>query len=114
MNQNQIRIIQDDYWDTFGNQLIEFLDLTPNIKVLDVGTGGGTILIPAANKVLPDGEVIGIDDWSDAIRRAKVNVEHNKLTNARVIKMDGSGLCICTKCRIISKNASVYQGICVS
>jgi len=90
MNQNQIRIIQDDYWDTFGNQLIEFLDLTPNIKVLDVGTGGGTILIPAANKVLPDGEVIGIDDWSDAIRRAKANIEHNKLTNARAIKMDGN------------------------
>ena len=56
MDQTKLRVIDADYWDTFGNQLVEFMEIPQNIKILDVGTGGGTILIPAAKKVLPDGE----------------------------------------------------------
>ncbi len=92
MNENHIRIINSDYWDTFGNQLLDFLDIPPNIKILDVGTGGGTILIRAAKKVLPNGTAIGIDNWSDAIRRARINIEQSKLKNARVVKMDANKL----------------------
>ncbi len=92
MTHEIIRSINGDYWDTFGNQLIEFMDIPQNIKYLDVGTGGGTILIPVAKKILPDGTAVGIDNWSDAIRRAKANIEHNKLKNARVVKMDAKNL----------------------
>ena len=90
MNKDKIRIVNADYWKTFGEQLIQFLELPPNIKVLDVGTGGGACLIPAAKKILPNGEIIGIDKLEDAIQRAKTNIEAVGIKNARIIKMDGS------------------------
>jgi len=90
INKDQIRIINSEYWKSFGAQLIEFLELSVNIKILDVGTGSGACLIPASKKILPDGEIIGIDNWRDAIKRVKANLKAENIQNARIIKMDGS------------------------
>jgi len=40
---------------------IERLGLRPGQHVLEIGPGPGRLLIPAAQRVLPGGEVVGLD-----------------------------------------------------
>ena len=64
---------------TFDNTLIERSPLTletldrigfrPGEKVLEIGPGPGRLLIPAAKRVMPGGEVIGIDIQPKMIER---------------------------------------------
>jgi O-methyltransferase/aklanonic acid methyltransferase len=50
-----------DYWDYFGVRLVECAGLTPGMKVLDIGSGTGSSLFPAADMVGPSGYAIGVD-----------------------------------------------------
>jgi O-methyltransferase/aklanonic acid methyltransferase len=50
-----------DYWDYFGEKLVEHASIRPGAKVLDVGCGNGSSLFPAAEKAGPKGYVVGID-----------------------------------------------------
>ena len=49
------------YFDYFGQRLVEFSHLSPTDHVLDVATGKGAVLIPANQKLGPQGKIIGID-----------------------------------------------------
>jgi len=44
-----------------SRQLVELAGLRPGDRVLDLGTGRGASLLPAAEAVGPEGEVIGVD-----------------------------------------------------
>ena len=50
-----------DYWDFFGIRLVDYAEITPGDKVLDIGCGTGSSLLPAAEKVGGRGYAIGID-----------------------------------------------------
>lgn len=50
-----------DYWDYFGVRLVEHAAIPPGARVLDVGCGTGSSLLPAAEKTGPRGHVMGID-----------------------------------------------------
>lgn len=58
----------DDYansfWDRFGRRTIERLRLPFGARILDVCCGSGASAIPAAEKVGPQGFVLGIDAWT--------------------------------------------------
>ena len=56
-----------NYWDYFGQRLVDELHLEPGSRVLDVGTGGGSTLYPAANAVGTEGSVIGIELWDSMV-----------------------------------------------
>jgi ubiquinone/menaquinone biosynthesis C-methylase UbiE len=45
----------------FGRRLVEKVGVEPGQSVLDVATGRGAILFPAAERVGPDGKTMGID-----------------------------------------------------
>src|SRR5215471_4031514 len=45
----------------FGERLVEWTRPAPNAAVLDVATGRGAVLLPAARHVGPGGRVVGID-----------------------------------------------------
>ncbi len=50
-----------DYWEYFGNRLVEFAAIPQGALVLDVGCGTGSSLFPAAEAIGSGGFAIGID-----------------------------------------------------
>ncbi len=50
-----------DYWDYFGVRLVEFAAIPLGARVLDVGCGTGSSLLPAALRTGAKGYVTGID-----------------------------------------------------
>lgn len=73
-----------DYWSAFGVHLVDLMYLKPGRKLLDVGTGGGACLIPAARKIGETGKTIGIDSWEKILPEASENIENSGITNALV------------------------------
>ena len=51
----------NSFWDRFGQRTIDRLDLSSGARCLDVCCGSGGSAIPAAEKVAPNGSVLGVD-----------------------------------------------------
>jgi len=51
----------NSFWARFGQRTIDRLGLRSGERVLDVCSGSGASAIPAAEKVAPNGSVIGVD-----------------------------------------------------
>lgn len=45
----------------YGRRLVELAHVSPGMRVLDVATGRGAVLFPAARQVSPHGHVLGVD-----------------------------------------------------
>lgn len=73
----------------FGRRLVELLDIPVGATLLDVGTGRGASLVPAAKRVGSNGTVIGVDISEDAINSTSNRIEELGLTNAKAIIMNG-------------------------
>src|SRR5215472_11226069 len=58
----------------FGERLIELTRPAPDAAVLDVATGRGAVLLPAARQVGPGGRVIGIDLSSAMVREIEADI----------------------------------------
>jgi ubiquinone/menaquinone biosynthesis C-methylase UbiE len=65
----------NSFWARFGRRTVERLDLRSGQLVLDVCCGSGASAIPAAEKVGPEGSVLGVDlsERLLALARAKAN-----------------------------------------
>ena len=90
---NKPKLIEGlDYWSAFGHRLTELMEFKEGTKVLDIGTGRGRSLIPAAKKIGPNGKIIGIDRWPNFIEEATENIKKNFLTNTHLEIMDARKL----------------------
>jgi ubiquinone/menaquinone biosynthesis C-methylase UbiE len=69
------------YWDRFGRRTVDRLQLRPGDRVLDVCCGAGASAIPAAERVGPDGRVVGVDLAQNLLERARAKARHRRLTN---------------------------------
>lgn len=76
----------------FGKRLVEHMHLAPGMRVLDIATGKGAALIPAAHRVGPEGRVVGIDLSDAIIQEAEHAVRMEGLTNVELLKMDAEHL----------------------
>jgi len=85
-------IIGLDYWSAFGEKLVQHMDLMSGARILDVGTGGGGCLIPAAKIIGSSGRIIGIDRWENQVAKTLENIKNNFLTNATAEIMDARDL----------------------
>jgi ubiquinone/menaquinone biosynthesis C-methylase UbiE len=59
-------------------------------KVLEIGPGPGRLLIPAAQRVTPGGEAVGIDIQPKMVERLRRNVAKAGLANLTVIQGDAT------------------------
>jgi ubiquinone/menaquinone biosynthesis C-methylase UbiE len=76
----------------FGNRLIELTPIDLGESVLDIATGTGAVLFPAARRVGVNGHATGIDVSSKMIEIAKNSAISNGLNNVDFLKMDAERL----------------------
>jgi ubiquinone/menaquinone biosynthesis C-methylase UbiE len=69
---------------------LDRIGLKPGQRVLEIGPGPGRLLIPAAHRVLPGGEVVGIDIQPGMIDRLKERAMKLNVTNLTAILGDAT------------------------
>jgi ubiquinone/menaquinone biosynthesis C-methylase UbiE len=69
------------FWDRFGRNTINRLDLKPGALVLDVCCGSGASALPAAKVVGNAGHVTGIDLAEKLLNLARVKAKNKNLNN---------------------------------
>lgn len=76
----------------FGTRLVEQIPLPSSARVLDVATGTGAVLLPAARRVGTEGHVTGIDLSRVILQEAERAARSDELTNIELRKMDAEHL----------------------
>jgi O-methyltransferase / aklanonic acid methyltransferase len=76
----------------FGRRLVELAQIPCGAQVLDVATGRGAVLFPAAAHVGPQGHVIGIDVAEPMVQLTAADIRQRGVTNAEVRQMDAERL----------------------
>lgn len=59
------------FWDRFGRRTVARMTLEPGARVLDVACGSGASALPAAERVGPDGAVLGVDLADQLLARGR-------------------------------------------
>jgi len=78
------------FWDHFGETLVRLLEIKEGSKVLDVGTGGGANLYPAAKRVGQTGFVTGLELCDHCVDKANGEIDRCRINNAKVIHKDAT------------------------
>jgi O-methyltransferase/aklanonic acid methyltransferase len=81
-----------DIFRQFGARLVELMVIRSGARVLDVATGKGAVLIPAAQRVGATGRVVGIDLSSAMVDEATRAARAAGLSNFETCKMDAEPL----------------------
>lgn len=69
---------------------LERMNLQPGQRVLEVGPGPGRLLIPAARRVSPDGEVVGLDVQPGMLERLRARAASANVSNLTTIQGDAT------------------------
>jgi len=69
---------------------LDRLGLQPGQRVLEIGPGPGRLLIPAARRVLPGGEVVGLDIQPGMIARLRARAERAGIANLEAVLGDAT------------------------
>ena len=81
------------FFSHFGRRLVEIAQIPNGSKVLDVATGRGALLFPAAESVGADGKAIGIDFSEKMVQETRKELLRLKLSpNIELVQMDAEHL----------------------
>ena len=69
---------------------LDRIGLQPGLRVLEIGPGPGRLLIPAAQRVLPGGEVVGLDIQPGMLERLKTRAAQACVSNLTAILGDAT------------------------
>lgn len=69
---------------------LDRIGLQPGQRVLEIGPGPGRLLIPTARRVLPGGEVVGLDIQPGMIERLKARAAQAGVNNLKTIVGDAA------------------------
>ncbi len=75
-----------------GQHLIEHVGIAEGAQVLDVGTGRGANLFPAAEAVGSRGQIIGVDLADGMVRETTTEIKRRNLSHASMLQMDAEHL----------------------
>jgi ubiquinone/menaquinone biosynthesis C-methylase UbiE len=79
-------------YEPFGKRLVDWLSLKPGTKMLDIATGAGAVLLPAARLLRSEGHITGIDLSDGLLRQAGALARTEGLPNVELRKMDAEHL----------------------
>jgi len=79
-------------YEPFGTRLVDWLSLKPGATMLDIATGAGAVVLPAARLLGSEGHAIGIDLSDGLLRQAEASARAEGLTNVELRKMDAEHL----------------------
>jgi ubiquinone/menaquinone biosynthesis C-methylase UbiE len=77
-------------WLSGTEQTLERMNLRPGQRILEMGAGPGRLLLPAAERIKPDGEAFGIDRQPGMIERLQDRAEQEGIDNLTVILGDAT------------------------
>jgi ubiquinone/menaquinone biosynthesis C-methylase UbiE len=81
------------FFSHFGRRILDIAKIPAGSKVLDVATGRGALLFPAAEAVGQDGQVIGVDLSETMIQETSQElIRRNMSPNIKVQQMDAEHL----------------------
>ena len=80
------------YFPIFGQWLVDTADIPAGAQVLDVASGRGAVLFPAAERVGPGGRVIGTDLAEGMARETGAEIARRGLAQAETHQMDAEHL----------------------
>ncbi|MFZ0565480.1 MAG: class I SAM-dependent methyltransferase [Chlamydiales bacterium] len=80
------------FFQHFGKNLVQFSQVSPGDRVLDVATGKGAVLFPLIDRVGPKGSVIGIDLSSNMVFETQKQLKDANKSWASVEQMDAEQL----------------------
>ncbi len=80
------------FFARFGERLVDFADVHAGERVLDVGCGQGATLFPAAARVAPGGQVLGVDLSVEMVAMLGDEIERQGPANASVRQMNAEDL----------------------
>src|SRR5690349_10739164 len=75
-----------------SRRMIDRAGLRPGQRVLDLATGRGEPAVPAAQRVAPNGWVVGIDTSQAMLDMARQRAENEGVTNLELRVMDAASL----------------------
>ena len=78
------------FWDIFGEMLVGFLNVPDGTRVLDVGSGGGSVLYPLVKRVGLEGHVIGVELCDHCAKHTASEIKRCGILNAESIYMDAT------------------------
>jgi ubiquinone/menaquinone biosynthesis C-methylase UbiE len=81
-----------NYWEYFGARLADLAAIPKGATVLDVGTGSGSVLLPAAECAGEYGRGIGIDIDSGRFKHILSEIHRRGLKNISLAQMDAANL----------------------
>ena len=84
--------IGPQYFSHFGRRLVEAARVAAGERVLDVATGRGAALFPAARRVGGSGQVVGIDIAQGMVDETAAAIRGMGLANAQARRMDAEHL----------------------
>jgi ubiquinone/menaquinone biosynthesis C-methylase UbiE len=80
------------FFSHIGRRMVELSQLRPGAKVLDVASGRGASLFPAAQQVGGEGWVVGIDLADGMVEGTAAEAQRLGLNNVEVRQMDAENL----------------------
>jgi ubiquinone/menaquinone biosynthesis C-methylase UbiE len=80
------------YFPIFGQWLVDTTNIPAGAQVLDVASGRGAVLFPAADRVGPGGRVIGTDLAEGMARETALEIKRRGLKHAQSLQMDAEHL----------------------
>jgi ubiquinone/menaquinone biosynthesis C-methylase UbiE len=80
------------YFPQFGQRLVALARLPYGARVLDVASGRGAVLFPAAEQVGPQGWVMGIDLSEGMVQETAAVLRQRGVANAELHQMDAEDL----------------------
>lgn len=69
---------------SFGLLLLKYLELKPNLTVIDIGSGAGFPLTELAGRLGNSCKLYGLDPWVNANKRAKQKIKNYNLSNVEI------------------------------